>query len=115
MAGDECDVCGETAIGVASSRCGPMSFAYCKRCAEEGLEPWVAIVGLGFSVSWSEMADHAKKMVEKSCEFHGKTMEDYHAEVKRAERDYDDYCKQRQEAGGDSAAEKLPVGGGEDR
>lgn len=33
-----CDACGEPAIGVASS-CIPMSFAYCRRCVSEGVEP----------------------------------------------------------------------------
>lgn len=33
-----CDICGEPAIGVACSTLGPMSFAYCKTCLNDGAE-----------------------------------------------------------------------------
>lgn len=41
-----CDVCGKTdeTVFVLCSSLGAMSFAYCKDCAQKGLEPYWAIV-----------------------------------------------------------------------
>lgn len=33
-----CDICGETALGVACSPLGPISFAYCRTCLNDGAE-----------------------------------------------------------------------------
>ena len=35
-----CDVCGEPALGVASSCLGPMSNAYCRECLNNQAEPF---------------------------------------------------------------------------
>lgn len=41
----KCDVCGkEDAVVVLSSNYGPVSFAYCKDCLSNGLEPYGAVV-----------------------------------------------------------------------
>lgn len=41
----KCQVCdAEPAVGVASSGCGPISFAYGKKCLELGAEPFWALV-----------------------------------------------------------------------
>jgi hypothetical protein len=41
----KCDVCGkESETFVAASAYGPISFAYCRECLENGLEPYDAIV-----------------------------------------------------------------------
>ena len=41
----KCEVCNkETEVFVASSAYGPISFAYCKECLINGLEPYGAIV-----------------------------------------------------------------------
>lgn len=77
-----CTVCGRSAIGVASSVLGAMSFAYCKECLEQGAEPlpmltfvindvgeqdiaeWVKELksyNEGQYIEWNEIVQHAKK------------------------------------------------------
>ena len=39
MAMPNCDVCGKSAVGVASSSFGPVSWAFCSECANMPAEP----------------------------------------------------------------------------
>lgn len=77
-----CDVCQDPAIGVACSRLGPISFAYCRRCTEECAEPYGLLVGMvaingGLDNFHSEM----HHTVEASLKVAGKTMEEFEEDV----------------------------------
>lgn len=78
-----CDVCGDQAIGVACSRLGPISFAYCRRCAEKCAEPYGMVVGM-VAVNGGKL-DYFNQdfqyVVESSIKVAGKTMEQFMADV----------------------------------
>ena len=54
----KCDVCGEPAIGVASS-CMPISFAYCRKCLQEGAEPIFV-----FAYHYDEVSDDGGNLAD---------------------------------------------------
>ena len=46
MSGATCDVCGQTAEGIACSSLGAVSFAYCRECSNARAEPYGVLVGI---------------------------------------------------------------------
>jgi len=59
MAGNICDCCGIFGtVGVASSRLGAISFAYCKKCLQFGAEPEFMIRYIvEINGGWNKIAD----------------------------------------------------------
>lgn len=73
-----CDVCGQEAIGVVASRLGPISFAKCKRCFENGLEPyWLVVATIVMIGGLDNAAEWLKELVKITLEFKGITMEKF--------------------------------------
>lgn len=78
MAGSACDVCGDPAVAVACSATGPVSYAYCSRCAHQGYEPWGACVAMIYCCGGSMDGLHPslRVVVERTAAFLGKTVDD---------------------------------------
>lgn len=93
----KCDVCGkESEIFVACSSCGAISFAYCAECLNNGLEPYSALVGMGLT---SDMINKSYKeqILMPSLRFHGKTIEEFDADVIKMDDDYYDWLQHQDE------------------
>lgn len=93
----KCEVCGkESETFVASSSCGAVSFAYCRECLTQGIEPYDALVGMGLYY-----ADIGKSYKEKillpSLKFYGKTTEEFDADVKKSNDEYIEWAHQQQQ------------------
>ena len=93
----KCDVCGkETEVFCACSACGGISFAYCKDCLSAGLEPYDALVGMALYLD--EVDEYFKnQVVLPSLKFHGKTIEEFDADVKKAEDEYYEWLQHQDE------------------
>lgn len=96
MAGNICDVCSKESVGVAASPLGAYSNAYCKDCIETEIEPYWDLVSFGFCVSTNLEDLHSgyKDIITESLEFHGKTIEEWKADVEKFERDFIDQMTQ---------------------
>lgn len=105
MAGDKCDVCGGIAIGVAASTCGPVSFAYCRKCVGAGAEPYGALVAyLSMAVNrGEELRPEAAlihsgyyPIIDVSLKEAGKTREELYADVDAAIAEYIEYFSEEE-------------------
>ena len=79
-----CDVCGDPAIGVASSALGPVSFAYCAECARASAEPYgmtVAFVAEMCGRTPDAIAEWFRPVVEGTAARAGKTIAQFWADV----------------------------------
>ncbi|HFF1838870.1 TPA: hypothetical protein ACGBET_003589 [Bacillus cereus] len=92
-----CDVCNtsENIVGVFASSLAPMSFAYCKSCAESSAEPYGVLVAT-LSVSLfssadydSQVRDSLKAIVDASLHIAGKTKEQFFADLDVAIKEYE--------------------------
>lgn len=93
----KCDVCGkETETMVCSSSCGGVSFAYCRECLNAGREPYSALVGMG--LYYADMnRTYKEQILLPSLKFHGKTIEEFNADVEKLDEDYAEWVKEQQE------------------
>jgi hypothetical protein len=88
MSGSTCDVCGDPAIGVASSALGPVSFAYCAECARASAEPYgvtVAVVAEMCGRTPDAIAEWFRPVVEATAQRAGKTVDQFWADVRAHE------------------------------
>lgn len=93
----KCDVCGkETEVFVVCSSCGAISFAYCAECLNAGREPYDALVGMGLT---SDMINkpYKEQILLPSLRFHGKTIEEFNADVEKEEAEYYNWLQQQDE------------------
>lgn len=92
----KCEVCGKEAeTTVVCSTCGAISFAYCQSCLNQGIEPYDALVGMGiFSNDMNKT--YKTRILLPSLTFHGKTIEEFDADVKKLDDDYDEWVKTQQ-------------------
>jgi hypothetical protein len=81
----KCDCCGKPAIEVAGSTMGAVSFAYCKECIKNGIEPYWAIISYIFCgcKTFDDMNDTYKEIVRKNLDFYGKTIEEFNQDLKK--------------------------------
>ena len=89
----KCDVCGkETNTVVCCSSCGAISFAYCEECLNAGREPYDALVGMGLT---SDIINNTYKqqILWPSLKFFGKTIEQFDADVEKADEEYMEWVK----------------------
>jgi hypothetical protein len=93
----KCDVCGKEAeTFVVCSSCGAISFAYCSECLRDGLEPYDALVGMGLYSD--EIVEIFKQQILlPSLKFHGKTLAEFDADVKRLDEEYYDWLQRQDE------------------
>lgn len=92
----KCDVCNtsENIIGVFASSLAPMSFAYCKSCAESSAEPYGVLVAtlsvcLFSSADYEpQVRDSIKSIVDSSLHIVGKTKEQFFADLDVAIKEY---------------------------
>lgn len=93
----KCDVCNtsENIIGVFASSLAPMSFAYCKSCAESSAEPYGVLVAtlsvcLFSSADYEpQVRDSIKSIVDSSLHIVGKTKEQFFADLDVAIKEYE--------------------------
>jgi hypothetical protein len=93
----KCDVCGkESETFVVCSSCGGISFAYCAECLNGGREPYDALVGMGLPYDCINKT-YREKVLLPSLKFHGKTIEEFNADVEKAEQEYHDWLQHQDE------------------
>lgn len=91
---NKCDVCGkETETMVCSSSCGGVSFAYCRECLNAGREPYDALVGMGLYCADINQT-YKEQILMPSLQFHGKTIEEFDADVEAQDEDYRKWCEE---------------------
>lgn len=89
----KCDVCGQPAVGVASSTLGAISFAFCKRCLAESAEPYGMLVSTcAICGDIREMTQYVQDMIPRTLSIVGKTMDEFLADVEKAKKELDEYC-----------------------
>ena len=92
----KCEVCGkETETQVVCSTCGAISFAYCQDCLNQGREPYDALVGMGLSSKFINKTYKARILMP-SLQFHGKTIEEFDADVQKLDDEYNEWVKTHQ-------------------
>ena len=93
----KCDVCGKEAeTFVACSSCGAISFAYCGECLNAYREPYNALVGMGLTSDCFNKT-YMQKVLLPSLKFHGKTIEEFDADVIKNDDDYYDWLQHQDE------------------
>lgn len=105
-----CEVCQKNpAKGVASSAFGPISHAYCQECLNSNREVYgTLVVGLA-GVGRDEVAEWAKPFIVATCALHGKTADEFWADVdKLTEEMYG--AMQEESEPVDVAPETVPIG-----
>lgn len=89
-----CDVCGkEVEVAVLASTMGPVSFAYCRECFKNGLEPY------GAMVSYIACAGHYPKdinpayinEVKRNLEYRWISEDKFSADVNECIKSIDNY------------------------
>ena len=94
----KCDVCGKEAeVFVACSSCGAILFAYCAECLKAGREPYDALVGMGLTSDVINKT-YKQQILLPSLKFHGKTLEEFDADVMKMDNDYYDWLQHQDEA-----------------
>ena len=89
----KCDVCGKEAeVQVVCSTCGAISFAYCPECLNQGREPYDALVGMGLPSKFLNKTYKAQILMP-SLQFHGKTIEEFDADVQKLDEEYEEWLK----------------------
>jgi len=88
-----CVICDKEALGVCSSLMGPVSHAYCKECIEAGREDWSTLVGGLYGCREDSVAEWVLPIIKATCEFYNRTESQLWIDVKKLERDYDNYCR----------------------
>ena len=93
-----CDVCRKnSSAGVYASSCGPISFAYCKECANTGAEPYGVLVAYLAASVGSSMDLHPEQkqirpeyqlIIDASLKVAGKTREEFYADVDKAIQEF---------------------------
>jgi hypothetical protein len=81
-----CEVCGKNeSVGVASVPGVPYSAAYCRSCLEADAHPYGIVVANTASLGGiEEAAPWWVALVKSTIAFHGKTMEQFNADVEDA-------------------------------
>lgn len=93
----KCDVCGKEAeTFVACSSCGAISFAYCTECLNAYREPYNALVGMGLTSDCMNKT-YKQQVLIPSLKFHGKTLEEFDADVIKMDEDYYDWLQRQDE------------------
>jgi hypothetical protein len=92
MAGKVCDVCGGEAVGVCSSACGAISFAYCKDCLQNGAEPFSALAGSFYGIRQGEHNTSLDTTIIASCKVANKTVDEFWSEVDKLTAEMDAFC-----------------------
>lgn len=94
----KCEICLKPALGVASSRVGAMSYAICKECIEKGREPWGTLVGgLCGCRPHTVVEGVLEHIIRPTCEFYGKTEEEFWKEVIKLEDEFAEYMEKENE------------------
>lgn len=89
----KCNVCSKKSeVFAACSSCGGVSFSYCKECIDKGLEPYVALVGMG--LYFDEISENfVQQILLPSLKFYGKTPEEFDEDVKKFDDEYYDWLQ----------------------
>ena len=81
-----CEVCDKRdAVGVACVPMAPISCAYCTECLAANAHPWYALVANTACIGGLENANgNWKKMVQDTCTYLNKTLEDFNKAVQES-------------------------------
>lgn len=93
----KCDVCGkEGKTFVAASAYGPISFAYCEECLENGREPYDAIVDYISCAGHfpDEINEVYQKDVRRQLKLHGISEDQFIRDVDRSIEEEAKYWKE---------------------
>lgn len=99
---NKCDVCEQPVKGgeyAVLAGPGPISCCYCRRCAEAGVYPTWAIVAYTYTLDFDDISPEFMKVVVRSYEHVGKTLDDFRAEHAEAVKDMYRYFDEQREAG----------------
>jgi hypothetical protein len=92
---EKCAVCNkETKTTVCCSSCGGISYAYCDECLQAGREPYDALVGMGLYYDDINKG-YQEKILLPSLKFYKKTIDEFNADIKRLDDDYNAWCKEQ--------------------
>lgn len=90
----KCEACKKEGLElfVAASVCGPVSFAYCKECLANGIEPYEAIVDyISCALSLRQVDDYRKyinesylRLIDTNLKAHNKTEEQFKFDLKQS-------------------------------
>ena len=88
-----CNVCNKNeSIVVCCSSMSPTSYAYCKKCHSEGLEPWHELVAAGFCTDCKSKKGlyrvFSRDFVKKMISFHSKSTKELLREIKKADDEF---------------------------
>ena len=92
----KCDICGaEGPVVVCCSTMGAVSYAYCKHCYDNELEPYGAMVAyISCAGHYPEdINDTYIDIVRHNLEFYGKTEEEFTADVDRLIREEEEFFR----------------------
>ena len=80
-----CQICeDEEAVGVACMPSVPISFAYGRKCIDANAHPyWALVANTALGGGLKNTADWWKWMVTDTCNYLGKTLEEFNEEVER--------------------------------
>jgi hypothetical protein len=96
-----CDVCKENpGIGVASSGLGAFSCVWCRRCAEEGAEPYWAILAtatMGELGTFKDFAPWFQDTVLATLKILDKTLDEFWLDVEKAIEEEQQFWADQQE------------------
>lgn len=106
----KCDICGSSEnVDVRSSGVGPISLAYCYECAMAGREQWAVLVGSFYGLTRENAHEAAHEIIKATCEFYGKTADDFWREIDELDRQMEEYEKQEAIAFAQSVPFKVAV------
>lgn len=77
-----CEVCGKRPAVAVLATSVPYSAAYCRECAEAGVDPyWILVANTACIDGLEHAGDWWREMVARSLEYLGKTREEFDADV----------------------------------
>lgn len=95
-----CDCCDKNDIELAGvfAGPGPISCAYCIPCAKAGVYPVWALVAYVYTLPWDDISEDFQKVIKRSCEHIGYSLEQFKADCVEANEKLDRYMQQEQAA-----------------
>lgn len=78
-----CELCRAAETEMVLAGPGPVSLGYCRPCAKLGVYPYDWVLAYLFTC-WPDVNEWGQEMVEASCKYAGKTLEEFSADCAKA-------------------------------